>query len=315
MKNTLSTFKPLFSVCTEITNRENTIIRTIDSIRKQRYTNYEYIIVDNASNDKSVSLILNFLNKYNEFAKRVTFIQNKTRVRDIESWNSPIRLAKGKYIVVCEGDDFFLDDHLEKIQSIIYNFPNIGIIVSPNESLDEGAYSEYLGKNSSNKIFKALINFNFCPPPSETIFLREFNNQKFLYDQENFVYAGEYSLYEKILQNGLDIYVEKTNTVHRGVKQKPLIKKFIHLQDSYFCFFKKWQNIYEKNESIDIRKKLLLNVTNILSQQIIWLDIEKKTFKFFLKECFMTRSFPLKKLCKYIYVNFKVRIKFLIKGI
>ena len=189
------------------------------------------------------------------------------------------------------------------------------MVVSPNKNLDNSAYSEYLGKNSSNKIFKALISFNFCPPPSETIFLREFNNQKFLYDQENFVYAGEYSLYEKILQQGLDIYVEKTNTVHRGVKTKPLIKKFIHIQDSYFCFFTKWQSNYDSKDSIEIRKKLLSNLTNILSQQLIWFAIEKKTFKFFFKECLMTKSFPLKKIYKSIYINFKVKVKFLKKGL
>ena len=303
---------PLFSICTEVTNREKTIIRTIESIRKQTFEDYEYIIIDNASDDKSYRLISEYLSKYENFKKKVTFLKKKNRVPDIESWNSPIRLAVGKYIVICEGDDYFMSNHLKEIYNIVSYYPKVGLIVTPNSSLPKKSYSEYLGINSNKRMFKELINFNFCPPPSETIFLRVFNNQKFLFDQKNFFYAGEFSLYEKILQNNIEIYVNNNRTVHRGIKRIPTIKNYTHIQDSYFCFHK-WSKQYDKDEERIIRKKLLSRLANILVQEVVWLKLDKKVLKKFCIECWITKNIPFIKLLNFFYIYTILRLNIFLK--
>ena len=50
-----------FSICTEVTNREKTIERTLRSISNQSFFDYEYVIVNNCSNDKSHDVILDYL--------------------------------------------------------------------------------------------------------------------------------------------------------------------------------------------------------------------------------------------------------------
>lgn len=49
--------RPLVSVITVIRNAEDTLQRSIDSIRNQTYPNIEYIVVDGASTDGTLSLI------------------------------------------------------------------------------------------------------------------------------------------------------------------------------------------------------------------------------------------------------------------
>ena len=50
--------KPFISVITPVRNGAETIQRTIDSIKKQSYKSFEYIIIDGLSNDKTEQIIM-----------------------------------------------------------------------------------------------------------------------------------------------------------------------------------------------------------------------------------------------------------------
>jgi glycosyltransferase involved in cell wall biosynthesis len=306
--------KPIFSICTEVTNRAGTIIKTLNSIRLQSFKDYEYIIVDNASDDNSFILINEYLNKHYSFKEKVILKKNKIRDPDIKSWNNPVRIAKGKYIVVCEGDDWFSKDHLKIISSVINKYPGVGVIVSPHFNQSENTYSEYKGLVSSKVMLEDLLNFSFCPPPSETIFLRENNNKVFLYDQDNFVYAGEYSLLDQIYEANLKTIIIKSKTVHRGIKSKPLIKTYFHIQDAYHCLLNRWADKYDNTQRLVVRKKLLKNFTNILAQELVWISCDKITFQKFIKECWATKRFPMLKLLTNIYILSVIRSKIFLKN-
>ena len=49
--------KPYFSIVTVVLNKEKTIEKTIKSVLKQSFTNFEYIIIDGGSNDKTLQII------------------------------------------------------------------------------------------------------------------------------------------------------------------------------------------------------------------------------------------------------------------
>ena len=303
----------VFSICTEVTNREHTIIRTIESVRRQNFTNFEYLIVDNSSNDSSVKIINNYLKKFPEFSEKVTFKVNKKRVPDIESWNNPVRLAKGKYIVVLEGDDWFSPTHLSELFKIIQKHPSIGLVVSPNAKLPDTAYQQFQGVLCSEVMFESLKQFKFLPPPSETVFIREYNGKRFIYDQENFVYAGEYSILNQIFLSGLKTIVLRSKTVHRGVKLQPTIKNYFHIQDSYFCFEKIWKNTYTENNKRKARQTLLVHLTKILAQEIVWLKLDPKVLSSIVSESFECRYFPLLTFIESVYRQFVLRIKLFVK--
>lgn len=306
-------YNPTFSICTEVTNREHTIIRTIESVRRQDFTNFEYLIVDNSSDDSSVKVINNYLKKFPEFSKKVTFKVNKKRVPDIESWNNPVRLAKGKYIVVLEGDDWFSSTHLSELFKIIQKYPSIGLIVSPNAKLPDTAYQQFQGILGSEIMFESLKQFKFLPPPSETVFIREYNGKRFIYDQKNFVYAGEYSILNQLFISGLETIVLRSKTVHRGVKLQPTIKNYFHIQDSYFCFEKIWENTYTENKKQEVRQTLLVQLTKILAQEIVWLKLDSKVLRRIFSESLKCRYFPLLTFIVSLYRQSVIRIKLFVK--
>lgn len=303
----------LFSICTEIYNREKTLLKTLFSIKNQSFQNFEYIIFENGSTDNSLFLINKFLKKYPNFSKKVKLINSSNKISDIKSWNTPIREASGQYIVVCEGDDWFFKKHLEIVSKKICESQKIGLIVTSNSKSSTFRKKITFLNKSSKVMFHELINFNFCPPPSETIFLRELNGKKFLYDENNFIYAAEYSILHDILSHDLEVIFIDSMNVYRGVKKKIRVQDFKHIQDDYYCLFFKWKKYYNLKKFNENRNKVFKKLIKILAQEIVWLKIDKILLTKFYEECMYFKKFPILLLLKFIWMHCLIQIKYFIK--
>lgn len=100
--------QPLVSVVIPVYNRENTILRAIDSVLRQTYTNIEIIVVDDCSIDSTVNLI----SSCNDERIRVICLSrnqgaNYARNRGIEN-------ARGEFIAFQDSDDEWLENKLDK---------------------------------------------------------------------------------------------------------------------------------------------------------------------------------------------------------
>jgi glycosyltransferase involved in cell wall biosynthesis len=264
---------PLFSICTEVTNRENTIERTMQAIAEQSFSDYEYVIVNNKSDDNSHEIITTFLENNYELSKKTRYVHLSERLPDISAWNRPLKFCKGKYIVVCEGDDWFDSNHLAVAAEVLNLNKDLGLYVSMTKG-DFSRKNEYL--TPSDQCLESLILFEFVPPPSNAIFLREWNLIPFKYDNVNAVYAGEYSLYYELFKTGLDGYVNtNAQTVNRGVSHYQ--RGYFHIRDAYY-YFNKWKEEYSDDQQIfEIREKLFVRVVTLFFfPQLLRFRVEKK---------------------------------------
>lgn len=99
------------SIITSCYNREATIRGAIESVLSQDYPNIEYIIIDGASKDTSLSII-------NEYKDRITQIVSEPDHGMYEAINKGIRLATGDIIGLVHSDDFlFASDTISHIVS------------------------------------------------------------------------------------------------------------------------------------------------------------------------------------------------------
>jgi glycosyltransferase involved in cell wall biosynthesis len=92
---------PKISVIMSVYNNESYLKDSIESILKQTYKNFEFIITDDCSTDKSASII----SDYDESDERINFIKNKKNIGLTKSLNKMIDLARGEYIARMDGDD------------------------------------------------------------------------------------------------------------------------------------------------------------------------------------------------------------------
>lgn len=102
--------EPLVSIITPVFNSEKTISKTIESVLKQTYNNFEMIIVDDVSEDKTVSIV----KKYSKKDERIKLYELEKKGGASAARNLAIQKATGKYIAFLDGDDLWKKDKLEK---------------------------------------------------------------------------------------------------------------------------------------------------------------------------------------------------------
>jgi glycosyltransferase involved in cell wall biosynthesis len=229
---------PFFSVCMPPYNRGKTIFRALESIQNQRFRDFEVVIVDNRSTDNAVKEIKRFFqsNLYNENPFKYTFKENSEHLKGTKNWNKPLESAKGNYVAVLEGDDRFLPTHLQEAYNILSKYNDIGIYAVGNQNRPR----PITGLISSETYFEYTYKMENVSPPSETIFIRQYNNKQYLYNTRDYNYCPEVELYLEISNDGLDVYHSPKRTVSRNVSLKDRLD-WKYLQDK-FNLIKKWKN-------------------------------------------------------------------------
>ena len=101
---------PLISVIVPVYNGEKFLIRSLLSIESQSFEDFEIIYVDDCSNDNSTKLIKEF-QKIDERIR--LFINNKNR-GTLYTKSFGVTQAKGKYILIIDQDDIYIDKNLFK---------------------------------------------------------------------------------------------------------------------------------------------------------------------------------------------------------
>lgn len=113
-EHTMSQYKyePLISIITATYNHENYIAECIESVLCQTYENWEMIIVDDASTDKTPYIVEQYAKKDN----RIKFIRNEKNNGPLffdVTFNLALKEAKGEWIGWLDGDDVFVQKSLE----------------------------------------------------------------------------------------------------------------------------------------------------------------------------------------------------------
>jgi len=98
-------------------NRSNTIERAVSSIKKQTYSDWELIVVDDASEDNTESIIEKISSQYD----RIQYIKNGKNSGPAYSRNVGIKYSQGEYIAFLDSDDEWYDYHLEECINLLKN--------------------------------------------------------------------------------------------------------------------------------------------------------------------------------------------------
>lgn len=107
-----STLDPLVSIITPTYNHEYFIGNCIQSVLDQTFNNWEQIIIDDGSSDTTLKIAKEFA----QHDHRITVLTQKNVgiFRLSETYNRALKLAKGKYIAILEGDDIWKESKLSK---------------------------------------------------------------------------------------------------------------------------------------------------------------------------------------------------------
>lgn len=98
--------KPKVSVCVPTYNQEKEIRDCLDGILAQKNCEFEIIIANDCSTDNTGKVCVEYCQKYPEI---IRYINQPTNKGIINNTKDCILAAKGEYIAICEGDDYWID--------------------------------------------------------------------------------------------------------------------------------------------------------------------------------------------------------------
>lgn len=203
---------PLVSVLMPVYNAEKYLSESIDSILVQTYKNFELIIIDDGSTDRSASIVENFVLK----DSRIKFVKNEKNLKLIKTLNIGLSLAKGDFIARMDADDIATPDRIELQINEIIQDDNISLVASSALEIDSSSKEHgVIGQFFSNKIINELFVFGNQLNHS-TVLIRKSKLKDLRYDL-NFPHAEDFHLWVELSRRGSIV-----------VLKKPLVKYRIH---------------------------------------------------------------------------------------
>lgn len=98
---------PLVSICSTTYNLELYIAQALDSwLEQESDFDFEIVICDDKSSDKTIEIIQAYQVK---FPNKIRLIEAEKNLGMLPNFIKSLEAAKGKYIAVCDGDDYWID--------------------------------------------------------------------------------------------------------------------------------------------------------------------------------------------------------------
>ena len=219
---------PRVSVVMSCYNCEATVKKAIDSILQQTMNDFEFIIIDDGSNDKTLDLLLQFAREDG----RIKILQNAKNLGLAASLNKGILEAQAQVIARMDADDVSFVDRFEKQLSILDHNENIDIVGSGiiEQTKDGVEKKTQLLPQAHSDIVKRIFRKPLVYHPTIMIRKRVFL-EKGLYNPD-IKWAEDadlwYRIYDEVifynLQEPLLYYTIKERMSYRQVKYNLIVK-------------------------------------------------------------------------------------------
>ncbi len=270
-------------------NSENFINDAIESVLNQTYKDFEFIIVDDGSTDKTLSIIKRFKDK------RIKLIQNSRNEGLTKSLNIGLEAAEGKYVARMDADDICNPDRLFLQINFLKKNPNIGVLGTDityiNETGKKFKSIAKLKNLKTNNIFSYLVNMQ--KPKSHNLcvwyllFKNCFYHPTVMFDKDIVRNSGGYKAKRS---EDLDLWIRLFNKTNFANLKTSLLYHRIHSNQSSLERSSKefderiearqriFSFIFEENVNLDLIKLLSLRSEKSNEQSKFSLDYLDKTY-------------------------------------
>ena len=145
---------PRVTVLMPVYNAEAYLREAMDSILAQTFTDYEFLILDDASSDTSAEIVRSYDDP------RIRLVQNERNLKVAATLNKGLEMARGEYIARMDADDISLPERLARQVAFLDIHSEVGIV---------GVWAKAFGKTSflmpqpaDPEIARAKLLFDSC---------------------------------------------------------------------------------------------------------------------------------------------------------
>jgi glycosyltransferase involved in cell wall biosynthesis len=228
--------KPLVSVIMSVYNGEQFLQQAIGSILSQTYTNWEFIIIDDASNEATQDILSLYANDGRFRITRQP--ENKGLTKNL---NISVGMSKGEYIARMDADDISLPNRFEEQVFYLEQHPETMAVFSLVELIDEngnpaGSWPDD-SKATSYEAIRRLLPLRNCVA-HPTVMIRKKILQEYGYNEKQ-LHSQDWDLWLRLVNDGKRI--EKINNtlllyrIHKDSVTRISNKKsaFLKIHQSY----------------------------------------------------------------------------------
>lgn len=188
------------SIITVCFNSEKTIKDTIESVKKQTYSDIEYIVIDGCSKDNT----LDILDAYSDY---IDILISEEDQGLYDAMNKGVNIASGDVIGILNSDDVFASDtSVEKIMSGFIS-EEIDAVYSDLVYVKENDLSKITRLYSSRVFKESLIKFGIMLP-HPTFYVKREAYKKFGLYKTDYRVSADFELIARFISNGI-----KTNRI------------------------------------------------------------------------------------------------------
>ena len=306
---------PKISVLLPVYNSELYIKEAIDSILNQTFSDFELLVIDDASTNTSVEIIQSYTDS------RIQLIVKSQNSGYTNSLNHGLTIAKGEYIARMDSDDISMPTRFEKQIAFLDNNTDY-VLCGANFSILESNEVKILPENHDDIQMQFIANCCIAHP---VVMLRKsvFLENKIQYNAEKEP-AEDYDLWVRLLQYGKLHNIQEVLLRYRvhnmqtsNLKATKQAKNSLDIKLDLFKYLKPSFNeieetVYRKrmsNLSIDLNE---LEVFKSINQEILGKNLEKKFFNHLLLSNYFNK-FEKQLLFKYFYNRQKYKPTILIQ--
>lgn len=165
---------PTITVLMPVYNCEEYIFESVESILNQTYKNFEFLIIDDCSTDRTVEICKAFNDE------RIVIIKKEENSGYTTSLNYGLSIAKGKYIARMDGDDISLPERFEKQISFMKSNRDVVVCGSAYSIIGTNQLINVPENNEQIKV--ALLKGNCMAHPSVMIRKEKLQELNLSYD-------------------------------------------------------------------------------------------------------------------------------------
>lgn len=221
------------SVIIPVYNKKDYIRRTIESVRKQTYQNWELILIDDGSTDGSKIIC----DEYKDMDSRIIVKHNKN-AGVCSARNTGIQMATGSYLSFIDADDFIDENAYEK---------TVDVIQTSNVDMVDWGW-KYI--NNQNE-----ISYNSHKNPKNILLDRDYMLKKVIPPLLNITQNKEYFIYDfvwnKVFKKSIiDIHGIRFDERRKKWEDRPFLVEFLAHADNMYCMDLAFYNYVGVEESL-----------------------------------------------------------------
>lgn len=192
----------MISVIMAVYNAEKYLKECVESILNQSYTNFEFIIINDCSTDRSLEI----LEEYSKKDPRIFLINNEENLGLTKNLNRGLNKAKGKYIARMDADDISELNRFEEQVKFLEENSKIDIVGTFSRDINEKGEVKGDRRNpiTHKEILKVLPKVN--PVAHPTVMMRKIALEKIGGYNETFKKCQDYELWFRAASQGLKLY-------------------------------------------------------------------------------------------------------------